>query len=334
MQAIVLTKGGDPAVLRLQPHPDPAPAPGQARVRLRAAGINHRDVWQRKAYPGPEPMILGSDGAGVVEAVGATADEHWVGREVVINPGLHWGDGEEAQAHTFQILGNPTLGTYAEAIAIPVENLAPKPEHLDWVQAAALPLAGLTAWRALFTQGRLRPGQTVLLPGIGSGVAGFALHFAKGAGARVIVTSGSEDKLARARAQGADGAVNYGGAEWEAQVRDLAGPDGIDLAVDHSGEKTLPAAARLVRPGGRVVFLGVTTGADLQLNIRDLFIHQVHLIGTYMGSPREFAAMLRFVRRSGLVPEVHHVFPLAETAQAHALMEAGGQYGKIVLRID
>jgi zinc-binding alcohol dehydrogenase/oxidoreductase len=333
MQAIVLTKGGEPDVLRLQEHPDPVPAPGQARVRLKAAGLNHRDVWQRKGYPGPAPMILGSDGAGVVDAAGDPAHQAWVGREVVINPSLYWGDGEEAPAHAFQILGNPTPGTYAAAIVVPVENLVPKPEHLDWTQAAALPLAGLTAWRALFTRGRLRPGQTVLLPGIGSGVAGFALLFAKGAGARVIVTSSSPDKLAKARAQGADGAVNYRDEDWEEQVRQLAGADGIDVVLDHSGEKTLPAAVRLVRPGGRVVFLGATTGVDLRLNVRELFFRQVSLLGTTMGSPREFAAMLRFVSHSRLVPEVNHVFPLAQAPEAHGLLESGGQFGKIVLAI-
>jgi NADPH:quinone reductase-like Zn-dependent oxidoreductase len=333
MRAIVVTKGGAPDVLSLQEQADPTPAPGQARVRLKAAGINHRDVWQRRAYPGPGPMILGSDGAGVVDAVGEPADQGWVGQQVLLNPSLYWGEREEAPAPGFQILGNPTPGTYADTILIPVANLAAKPEHLDWVQAAALPLAGLTAWRALFTQGALRPGQTLLLPGIGSGVAGFALLFAKAAGVRVIVTSSSEDKLAKARAQGADGAVNYGQEQWEEQVRALAGPDGIDAVLDHSGEKTLPAAVRLVRPGGRVVSLGVTTGTELRLNIRELFFAQVHLIGTTMGSPREFAALLRFVRQSRIVPEVHHVYPLADVMQAHTLMEAGGQYGKIVLSV-
>jgi zinc-binding alcohol dehydrogenase/oxidoreductase len=332
MKAMRVSKGGPPQALRLEELPDAAPAAGQARVRLHAAGINHRDVWQRRAYPGPEPMVLGSDGAGVVDAVGRPADEAWLGREVVINPGLFWGDREEAHAPGFQILGNPTPGTYAEAVLVPVENLVPKPEHLDWVQAAALPLAGLTAWRALYTQGGLRSGQTLLLPGIGSGVAGVALLFAKRTGARVIVTSSDDAKLAKAREQGADAAVNYTAEHWEDEVREQAGAEGIDLALDHSGEKTLPAAVRLVRPGGRVVFLGVTTGQELRLNIRELFFQQVHLIGTYMGSPREFADMLRFVRTSRLVPEVQHVFPLAEAPQAHALMESGRQYGKIVLR--
>ncbi len=331
MKAIVLSKGGNPDVLQHRDVPDPRPAPGQARVRLRAAGINHRDVWQRRGYPGPDPMILGSDGAGVVDAVGEAADRDWQGREVVINPSLHWGDREEAPGPGYQILGNPTPGTYAEAVVVPVDNLAPKPAHLDFLQAAAIPLAGLTAWRALFTRGALRPGQTVLLPGIGSGVAGMALLFARHAGARVIVTSSSDEKLAKARAQGADCAVNYTDETWETQVREFAQPDGVDMVLDHSGERTLPAAVRLVRPGGRVVFLGVTTGMELRLNIRELFFQQVHLIGTTMGSPREFAALFRFIRATGLVPEVHHRYPLAETAEAHALMDAGGQYGKIIL---
>jgi NADPH:quinone reductase-like Zn-dependent oxidoreductase len=334
MKAIVVRHAGPPEALLLEERPDPAPAAGQARVRLKAAGLNHRDVWQRKSFPGPEPMILGSDGAGIVEAVGAPADEAWVGREVMINPGLYWGEREEAHGPAFQILGNPTPGTYAEAVAVPVENLVPRPAHLDWVQAAALPLAGLTAWRALFTQGALRPGQTVLLPGIGSGVAGLALLFAKAAGARVLVTSSDDAKLAKAREQGADGAVNYGDAHWEDAVRDLAGPEGIDLVLDHSGEKTLPADVRLVRAGGHVVFLGVTTGVELRLNIRDLFFHQVHLVGTYMGSPREFGAMARFVRHCRISAEVQHVFPLAQAAQAHELMESGRQYGKIVLTME
>jgi zinc-binding alcohol dehydrogenase/oxidoreductase len=333
MRAIVLTKGGAPDVLHPSERPDPAPAAGQARVRLKAAGLNHRDVWQRRAYPGPEPMILGSDGAGIVDAVGTPADQAWVGQEVLINPSLHWGEQEEAPGPGFQILGNPTPGTYADTILIPVQNLAPKPRHLDWVQAAALPLAGLTAWRALFTQGGLRRGQTVLLPGIGSGVAGFALLFAKAAGARVVVTSSSDDKLAKARAQGADGAVNYRQGDWEAQVRALAGAQGIQVVLDHSGEKTIPAAVRLVHPGGRVVFLGATTGTELRLNIRDVFFAQVHLIGTTMGSPREFAAMLAFVAEHRIVPEVQHVYPLAEAPRAHELLESGGQYGKIVLAV-
>ncbi len=333
MKAVVLSKGGPPEVLQYQDMPTPKPEPGQARVALKAAGLNHRDVWQRRAYTGETGNILGSDGAGIVEEVGADDDGDWVGREVVINPSLFWGDREDAPGSGYQILGIPTPGTYAEAVVVPVENLAPKPGHLDFVKAASLPLAGLTAWRALFTQGRLAPGETLLLPGIGSGVAGFALLLAKRAGARVIVTSSSGEKLAKATAQGADLALNYQEQEWERQAREFAGSDGIDMVLDHSGEKTLPADLRLVRAGGRIVFLGVTTGTQMALNLRDAFFKQVHLIGTAMGSPREFHALFRFVEQHALTPEVHHIFPLAEAAEAHRLMEAGDQYGKVMLEI-
>jgi NADPH:quinone reductase-like Zn-dependent oxidoreductase len=333
MKAIVIRKGGGPEALKLETMDTPKPLAGHALVRLKAAALNHRDIWQRIAYAGSGPMILGSDGAGVVEAVGAGVDAAWAGKPAVINPGLHWGDREDAPGPHWQILGNPTPGTYAEYVLVPGETLTPKPEHMDFRQAAALPLAGLTAWRALFTQGRLRPGQTVLLPGIGSGVAVVALALAKRAGARVLVTSGSAEKLAAAKAAGAAGGVNYKDADWEQQARALAGAEGIDLVLDHSGAQTIPAGVRLVRPGGRVVFLGVTTGAELKLNIREAFFKQVHLTGTTMGSPREFQALFRFVTLHRYVPDVRHVFPLAETAQAQALLESGKQFGKVVLDI-
>jgi NADPH:quinone reductase-like Zn-dependent oxidoreductase len=265
--------------------------------------------------------------------VGSEADKEWVGREVVINPSLYWGDREDAPGPRYQILGIPTPGTYAEAVVVPVENLAAKPAHLDFLRAASLPLAGLTAWRALFTQGRLLAGETVLLPGIGSGVAGLALLIAKRAGARVIVTSSDNEKLAKATGQGADLALNYTEDDWEPRAQEFAGRDGIDLVVDHSGEKTLPADLRLVRAGGRIVFLGATTGTQMVLNLRDAFFKQVHLIGTTMGCPRDFAELFRFVDHHALAPEIHHVFPLAEAADAHRLMEEGEQYGKVMLEI-
>ncbi len=333
MKAIVLRSGGSTDALRQEELDTPQPVPGQARVHLHAAALNHRDVWQRKAYAGNGPMVLGSDGAGIVGAVGTPQDAAWVGREVVINPALYWGYREEAPGPRFQILGNPTPGTYAEHVVVPVENLFAKPSHLDWKQAAALPLAGLTAWRALFTQGQLRAGQTVLLPGIGSGVASLALSFAKLAGARVIVTSSQEQKRKDALASGADLAVDYTALSWELRVRDYAGPDGIDLVLDHSGAQSLPAALQLVRPGGRVVFLGGTTGNQLTLDVRQTYFKQVHLIGTTMGSPREFAALFRFIAQTRFAPQVRHVYPLHQAAAAHQLMEAGEQYGKIVLEM-
>ena len=332
MKAVIISRGGPPEVLQYEDVETPEPVAGQALVALRAAGLNHRDIWQRRAYTGYGSNILGSDGSGVVESVGAPEDKGWEGRDVVINPSLYWGDREDGPGPGYQILGIPTAGTYAEKVLVPVENLAVKPGHLNYSQAAALPLAGLTAWRALFTQGRLAPGETLLLPGIGGGVAGMALAFAKKAGVRVIVTSSSDEKLAKAKAQGADLGVNYKDDNWETTVREFA-DGGVDLVLDHSGEQTLPAGLRLVRTGGRIVFLGATTGQQMVLNLREAFFKQVHIIGTTMGSPREFQALFRFVGHHGLVPEIHHSFPLPKADDAHRLMEGGGQYGKVMLEI-
>lgn len=333
MRAMVIRMGGDASVMKLETIETPHPKPGEARVHLKAAALNHRDIWQRKAYAGPAPMILGSDGAGTVAAVGSPEDGDWVGKDVVINPSLYWGDREDAPSSRFQILGNPTPGTYAEHIVIPVDNLALKPAHLNFVQAATLPLAALTAWRALFTQGDLKSGETLLLPGIGSGVAGLALAFGKRAGARVIVTSSGPQKLKDALAQGADAAINYTAPDWEQQVREAAGPGGIDLVLDHSGAQTIPAAIRLVRHGGRIVFLGATTGPQVTFSLRDVFFKQLHLIGTTMGSPREFEALFRFIGNTRFTPDVRHIFRLEDAGAAHSLMEAGGQFGKIALQI-
>ena len=209
MKAAVLEGVEKPIVIREVA--DPVAAPGFAVVRLKAAALNHRDLWiQQGRYAGLKfPCIPGSDGAGVVAATGSAADGAWVGREVIINPSLDWGDDPRAQGPKFRILGLPDDGTWSEAITIPAANLAPKPAHLSWEQSAALPLAGLTAWRALFTRAQLHSNETVLITGIGGGVALFALQFALAAGARVFVTSSSAEKLARARALGAAGGANY-----------------------------------------------------------------------------------------------------------------------------
>jgi zinc-binding alcohol dehydrogenase/oxidoreductase len=330
MQAVVLSGVKNPVTL--QPVPDPAAAPGQAVVRLKAAALNHRDLWvQLGQYANIKlPLIPGSDGAGVVESVGSPADEAWVGREVIINPSLDWGDDPRAQGPRFRILGMPDPGTFAEKIAIPFANLAPKPAHLTWEQAAALPLAGLTAWRALFTRARLQAGEKVLITGIGGGAALFALQFARAAGAQVWVTSGSAEKLARARSLGAGGGVSYREAGWGAALAQAAGGP-FDVIVDSAGGEGFASLIELTRPGGRIVFFGATTGNPPGLDLRKGFFRQINLLGTTMGSPADFAGMTAFVAEHKIVPVVDRVFPLAETEQALRHMEAGAQFGKIVL---
>jgi len=330
MKAAVFTGIKQP--LAIQQLPDPVAGPGQAVVRLKAAALNHRDLWtQLGLYPNITlPIILGSDGAGVVSTVGPGADPSWGGREVIINPSLDWGPDPRFQGTAFRILGLPDNGTFAELVAIPAANLAPKPAHLSWEQAAALPLAGLTAWRALFTRAQLQAGERVLVTGVGGGVALFALQFAAAAGAEAWVTSGSPDKLARAQALGARGGVNYREAGWAASLQKLAGR--FDVIVDSAGGEGLARLIDLAAPGGRIVFFGATTGNPQALDMRKCFFRQLNLLGTTMGSPADFAGLTAFVARHRITPVVDRVFPLAAAEAALRHMEAGAQCGKIVLR--
>jgi NADPH:quinone reductase-like Zn-dependent oxidoreductase len=331
MNAVVLRETGGPEVLRLETVPDPEPGPGEALVELRAAALNRRDVFLRKGVaPSPLPVIPGSDGAGVVRALGAGVSGVEIGDEVVILPSLAWGDREDAPGPDFRILGGPNDGTYAELIRIPAANLFPRPRRLSWHQSAALPLAGLTAWRALISRARLRPGETVLVLGIGGGVATFALHIARAAGARVIVTSSSNEKIARAVEMGAVGGVNYANAEWVSEAKALAAPRGIDVVVDSVGS-TWPDSISALRPGGRLVAFGGTGGRAAELQVRAVTFGQVDVLGTTMGSPRDFAQLLAAVEAQTWEPVVDSVRPLGEAAAAHAREEAGQHFGKLVL---
>jgi NADPH:quinone reductase-like Zn-dependent oxidoreductase len=331
MNAVVLRETGGPEVLRLETVPDPEPGPGEALVELRAAALNRRDVFLRKGVaPSPLPVIPGSDGAGVVRAMGAGVSGVEIGDEVVILPSLAWGDREDAPGPDFRILGGPNDGTYAELIRIPAANLFPRPRRLSWHQSAALPLAGLTAWRALISRARLRPGETVLVLGIGGGVATFALHIARAAGARVIVTSSSNEKIARAVEMGAVGGVNYANAEWVSEAKALAAPRGIDVVVDSVGS-TWPDSISALRPGGRLVAFGGTGGRAAELQVRAVTFGQVDVLGTTMGSPRDFAQLLAAVEAQTWEPVVDSVRPLGEAAAAHAREEAGQHFGKLVL---
>ncbi len=329
MKATVLTEVKKPLVV--QQVPDLVAASGQAVVRLKAAALNHRDLWtQLGLYPNIKlPIILGSDGAGIVTSVGSTAAQSWVGREVIINPSLDWGPDQRTQGPDFRILGLPDNGTFAEQVAIPTANLASRPAHLSWEQSAALPLAGLTAWRALFTRARLKRGERVLVTGVGGGAALFALQFAVAAGAEVWVTSGSPDKITRAQTLGALGGVNYRAAGWAEALQKL--PGRFDVIVDSAGGEGFAQLIDLTAPGGRIVFFGATTGNPKALDLRKCFFRQINIFGTTMGSPEDFAGMTRFVVENKIVPVVDRVFPLETADAALRHMESGAQFGKIVL---
>ena len=312
--------------------PDPRPGAGEVVVALRAAALNHRDVWIKTGqYAGLKwPCIPGSDGAGVVTATGPDVDPAWMSREVVINASFNWGTDERAQGGNFQILGLPRDGTLAERIVVPVAQLAARPAHLDWREAAALPLAGLTAYRALFARARLQPGERVLVSGVGGGVATFALQFALAAGAEVWVTSSSADKIARAVSLGAKGGFDYTAADWPAQAAARAGA--FDVIVDSAGGDGFGRLVDAAAAGGRIVFFGATRG-DATLPVRKVFWRQISLLGSTMGSPADWSAMNAFVAEKRIRPIVSEVFPLARAAEAFALMERGGQFGKIVVEM-
>ena len=333
MRAVVLHTLGGPDVLKLEDAPDPRPEPGEVVVRLRAAALNHRDVWIRTGrYAGIKlPLILGSDGAGEVEGTGAGVDGAWQGRRVLIDPAFNWGDDERAQSDAFQILGLPRDGTYAQLVRVPADHLYDVPAHLSFEEAAALPLASVTAFRALVTRAQLSSTDRLVVTGIGGGVATCCLLIGAGLGARVYVTSGSDAKIQAAMEHGAAGGVNHANPDWPRALISLIGGR-PDVVVDGAGGETFNHALDVVRPGGRVVSYGATLGPTKNLEVRRIFWKQLNVLGSTMGTPRDFAAMLQLYEE-GMRPIVDSVLPLEEAAEAHRRMEDGRQFGKIVLKM-
>jgi NADPH:quinone reductase-like Zn-dependent oxidoreductase len=311
----------------------PVPGPGEVVVRVRAAAINHRDVWIRRGqYAGIRlPAILGSDAAGEVAAAGDDEGKSWLGSDVVIDPSLDWGSDPRAQAGTFHLLGMPTEGTYAEFVKVPVTNVYSRPSHLTVEEAAALPLAAVTAYRALVTRATLQPGEIAVVTGIGGGVALAALTIAVSLGATVYVTSSSEKKIALAKQYGAADGVTYQATDWSRTLLEIIGRR-PDVIVDGAGGDTFAHALDLVKPGGRIVTYGATRGPVSNLEVRRIFWKQIDIHGSTMGTPGEFKRMLELYAK-GLRPIVDRVFPLEDVADAHARLERGEQFGKIVLRI-
>jgi zinc-binding alcohol dehydrogenase/oxidoreductase len=336
MKAVVLHEIDGPEKLRYEDAPDPEPGPGETLVRLHAAALNRRDVFvTRGQYPGakPEalPVILGSDGSGEVVARGDGAGGPDEGTEVVINPALYWGDDPRKPGKEYRILGLPDDGTFAQLVKVPSENVFPKPSHLSHEEAAAIPLGALTAYRALVTRGGVQEGETVVVPGIGSGVATFVAQIAAALGARVFVTSGDDEKIEKAKEFGAEGGVNYNSEDWSRELKSMTG--GVDLTVDHVGGEAFDAMVSLARPGSRIVTFGATAGPKVTVVMPRIFLKHLTILGTAMGTNEEFGAMLDLFAEHGLQPTINETFPLQETAAAMEYMEQGSGIGKIVLDI-
>ena len=322
MLAVRLHEVGGPARLRVEDVEGPKGGPGQTLVRVFAAALNHRDVFITQGlYRNIQlPRTLGADGAG-------RADE----KPVVIDPTIGWGADDRVWEPGATILGMPLDGTFAQYVAVPSQNVHPKPQHLSDEEAAALPLAGVTAFRATFARGQLQDGETVLVTGVGGGVQTFVLLFAKACGARVVATSSSDEKLERAKQLGADFTVNYkSDPDWHKTAQKLAGK--IDLAVDSAGGETFAKAITALRWGGRAVTYGGTTG-DAKIRMFPIFWNQIDIRGTSMGSPKDFEAMLHFVSKHRIRPAIDRVYEMNDVVAAAQRMEEAGQFGKIVLRI-
>lgn len=314
---------------------EPDPGQGEVLVRLHAAALNHRDLYLLPGgrTPPGHTFIVGSDGAGTIEAIGPGVREAGVGDQVLVYPSMRWGAKESAPGPGFEVLGGVDNGTFAQYIALPVENVRRKPDHLSWEEAAALPLSGLTAYRALIHRSGLQAGESVLIHGIGGAVALAALQIAVVRGARAIVTSSSDAKLERAKELGAAVTINYAQCDWLEAVKEATEGEGVDVVLESVGQATFPGSIAAVKAGGRIVTFSTTTGGTPTINIRELFWKQASILGTTMGSPLDFTGMLELYRAHSLHPVIDRTYPLAEVAEACQRLEAAEQFGKIVLTI-
>ncbi len=320
MKAAVLQGVQQDLVVKTTPDPESANSE-EVIVRLFASAINHRDLWiQKGKYANIElPVILGSDGAG-----------KWQASDVIIQPGLSWGNKQEFASPEYQILGMPRNGTFSEYVKVPRANIYPKPDHLSWYEAGALPLAGLTAYRAAMVQAKVTQSDKVLITGIGGGVALQACQFCLAIGAKVFVTSGSDDKIQKAIDLGAKGGVNYRNELWINELKQMTG--GIDKVIDGAGGSGLSQTTRICNSGASLVCYGGTTGT-IPLNPQRLFWKQLTLKGSTMGSPTDFMYMLDFVNKHQIKPIVDSIFTLNEINHAFNYVSQGKQFGKVVINI-
>lgn len=342
MKALAIEEQTGVQAARVAEVPDPVAGPGEVVVRIRAAALNHLDLWTIEGalpFKIDFPFVLGADGAGEVLSTGEGVTRVSVGDRVMVNPALSCGScefclgGEQSLCTTFEMLGEHRNGTVAECLVVPAVNVFPMPEHLSFEEAAALGVTSITAYRMLFTKGRLQPGEWVLVTGIGGGLALSLFQLARSAAGRIYVTSSSTDKLKRAAEMGATAGIDYTTEDVGRAIRSLTGKRGVDLVVDSAGGPTLDASMRALRPGGRLVIAGATAGAEATMNVRRLFWNQIEVIGSTMGSIPDVNGMLRMVEGSKMKPMIDQVFDLENGPQALELLKSGRQFGKIVVRI-
>jgi NADPH:quinone reductase-like Zn-dependent oxidoreductase len=341
VKAVRFRQQGPPEVLQYGEAPDPDLGPNQVRVRVRACSVNHLDIWVRTVIANvPLPHIPGADAAGEVLDAGTGVTSVAPGQRVVIHPGLYDGAcpyclaGEQSVCEHFGIVGRQTDGTYAQIVAVPAANVVPISGALSWEAAAALPVTFITAWHLLITRARLRAGETALIVGASGGLGTAAVQIAKLAGATVIATAGTEEKMARLIELGADAVIVYSQQDVADAARRITGGRGVDVAMESVGPATFEKSLRSLARGGRLAICGATSGAAASFDIRYLYDRQLSIIGSMLGTPVELKQVLRLAEEGVLEPVIDRVLPLAEAAEAHRLLEAGDVFGKIVLSVD
>jgi NADPH:quinone reductase-like Zn-dependent oxidoreductase len=342
MKAILFRQHGDPSVLKYEDVPEPHVRPGEVLVRVHACALNHLDLWVRRGLPGvaiPLPHIPGSDIAGEIVKLGEGVTTVRLGQKVLLAPGVTCGkcpaciSGNDNRCREFTNLGYIIDGGCAEFVPCPEVNCMPYPENLDWVHAAAVPLAFQTAWNMLVNRAQLQPGEDVLVLAAGSGVGSAALQVAKFFGARVIATAGTDEKLRKAKELGADELINHSVMPISKEVRRLTNNRGVDIVFEHVGSATWENSIKSLAAGGRLVTCGATTGYDVKLDMRFLFTRQLSLLGSYMGTKNELRTVLKLVEQGRLKPIVDKVWPLQDAALAHDYLENNKQFGKVVLTV-
>ncbi len=340
MRAVAFRQHGGPEVLEVMDLPTPAPKAREVRVKVKAVALNHLDVWVRKGWPGLRldlPHVLGSDIAGVVDALGAEVTDLKEGTEVLVNPGLSCGvcerclKGEDNLCRHYGIIGESSTGGYAEYVVVPRQNILPKPKALSFEQAACLPLTFLTAWMMLVRRAQLQPGETVLVHAAGSGVGSAGVQLAKLMGATVIATASTDEKLAKAKELGADHVVNYTTQDFVEEVKRLTQRRMVDVVFEHVGAATWDKSVQCLPYGGRLVTCGATTGYDVKIDLRVLFFKRISLLGSTMGSKGDLFRVVHLVDEGRLKPVLDRALPLEKAAEAHALLSERKSFGNIVL---
>jgi NADPH:quinone reductase-like Zn-dependent oxidoreductase len=338
MKAVRFHEHGDASVLRYEDAPDPQLVSGDVLIRVRACALNHLDIWNRRGVVRIKlPHILGADVAG--EIVQSSDPALPAGARVMLQPGLSCGrceaclEGRDNECPRYDVLGSQSDGGYAELVTVPARNVIPIPDAIGFTEAAAFPLTFVTAWHMLVTRARIRPGEDVLVLGAGSGVGQAAIQIAWLHGARVFATAGTDDKLARAKELGAHEVINHHSQDLPAEIRRLTSNRGVDVVIEHVGQATWDRSLKCLARGGRLVTCGATTGYDARIDLRFLFARQYSLMGSYMGTKAELLRAARFFFSGQPRPAVDRAFALEDAAAAQQHLEAGKQFGKVVLEV-